>query len=283
MAIVLITGASSGIGLATAVALARANHRVIATMRSLASANELLSLAAAERLPVSTLTLDVDDDASVVRGFEEALSKHGHIDVLVNNAGIAGPGAVDEMPLHAFRQIMETNYFGALRCIKAVLPGMLAHRAGCIVNITSVAARVAIAPQAAYVASKHALEGLSECLAQEVKAFNVRVALVEPGPISTSIFTKMGQPQTAYPQGRRLAKLFAALTKQPTSPSVVGQQIRQIVEGDSWQLRYVIGPYAPIVLKWRARTSDEEWISLLAGGDSEWAAAVKRELGVDLA
>jgi NAD(P)-dependent dehydrogenase (short-subunit alcohol dehydrogenase family) len=108
MAIALITGTSSGIGLATAVSLARGGHTVIATMRNLASAGELSGLVAAEQLPVTMLALDVDDDASVAHA-------HGRIDVLVNNAGIAGPGAVDETPLDFFRRVMETNYFGALR------------------------------------------------------------------------------------------------------------------------------------------------------------------------
>ena len=285
MAIALITGTSSGIGLATAVSLARGGHTVIATMRNLASAGELSGLVAAEQLPVTMLALDVDDDASVAHAFQTALSEHGRIDVLVNNAGIAGPGAVDETPLDFFRRVMETNYFGAVRCIKAVLPGMLARRAGCFVNISSVAGRVAIAPQAPYAASKYALEALSECLAQEVKALNIRVALVEPGPIATHALGKFpaAQPKTAYPQFPRLAAAFAASMKQPTSPYLVGEQIRQIAEGDSWQLRYSVGPHAPLVFKWRAKTSDEDWVSLIASSDGEWAAAVKRELGFDLA
>jgi NAD(P)-dependent dehydrogenase (short-subunit alcohol dehydrogenase family) len=202
----------------------------------------------------------------------------------VNNAGIAGPGTVDETPLDLFRRVMETNYFGALRCIKAVLPCMLVRRAGCIVNVSSVAGRVAIAPQAPYAASKHALEGLSECLAQEVKAFNIRVAVVEPGPIATPVVGKFQRalPKTAYPHFRRMAALFAACVKQqPTSPYAVAERIRQIIEGESWQLRYPVGN-APLVIKWRAKTTDEDWVSLIAGTDTEWAAAVKRELGLDL-
>jgi NAD(P)-dependent dehydrogenase (short-subunit alcohol dehydrogenase family) len=282
MAIALITGTSSGIGLATAVTLARAGHTVIATMRNMDPAGELSKIVAAEQLPATILALDVDDDASVARAFGTALSEHGRIDVLVNNAGIGGPGTIDETPLASFRRIMETNYFGPLRCIKAVLPGMLARRAGCILNVTSLAGRIAIAPQAAYAASKHALEALSECLAQEVKAFNIRVALIEPGVIATPMFGKIERPKTAYPQFRRLAALFAAFMKQPTSPYIVGEQIRQIVESDSWLLRYPVGPSAANVLKWRAKTSDEDWVSLIAGSDAEWAAAVKRELGLDL-
>jgi len=287
MAIALITGASgtrSGIGISSAITLARAGHTVIATMRNPDSAGELSSLVAAERLPIRILALDVDDDASVTQAFEQALKEHGHIDVLVNNAGIGGPGTVGETPLASFRRIMETNYFGALRCIKAVLPGMLARRSGCIINISSVVGRIALSPQAPYSASKHALEAVSECLAQEVKAFNIRVALVEPGPIATPMAQRIltGQPKSAYPQGRRLAALFAAFLKHPTSPYVVGEQIRQIVEGNSWQLRYPAGPHAPRVFKWRAQTTDEEWVSLFGGSDEDFAAAVKRGLGLEI-
>jgi NAD(P)-dependent dehydrogenase (short-subunit alcohol dehydrogenase family) len=283
MATALITGTSSGIGLATAVTLARSGHAVIATMRKLDPSGELSSLVEAERLPVTMLTLDVNDDASVNQAFAKALAEHGHIDVLVNNAGIGQPGSVEETPLDVFRRIMETNYFGALRCIKAVLPGMLARRTGCIINISSVVGRIALSPQAPYAASKHALEALSECLAQEVRAFNIRVALVEPGPIATPIVGKIspGLPKSAFPQGRRLAALFAALMKQPTSAYVVGDQIRQIIESGSWRLRYQVGHTR--ILQWRAKTNDEEWISVFSGGDNEFAAAVKRELGVDLA
>lgn len=287
MAIVLVTGASgtrSGIGFATAITLARAGHTVIATMRNLDAAGELPDIVATERLPVTMLALDVDDDMSVTQAFERALNEHGHIDVLVNNAGIAGPGTIDETPLDSFRRIMETNYFGALRCIKAVLPNMIARRAGCIINVSSVAGRISISPQAPYAASKHALEAMTECLAQEVKAFNIRVALVEPGPIATPMAQNIstGQSKSSYPQGRRLAALFTMFLKQPTSPFFVGDQIHQIVESDSWQLRYPAGPHAPRVFRWRAATSDEEWVSLFGGSDTEFAVAVKRGLGVDV-
>jgi NAD(P)-dependent dehydrogenase (short-subunit alcohol dehydrogenase family) len=283
MATVLITGAGSGIGLATADTLARAGHTVIATARNLDTASELARLAETGGHAVQTLALDVDDDGSVARAFGQALTKNERIDVLINNAGINRIGSVEEAPLASFRAVMETNYFGPLRCIKAVLPQMLSRRSGCIVNISSVAGRIALAPQAAYVASKHALEGMSECLAQEVKAFNIRVAVLEPGVVATPIFKKIGlERATAYPHGRRLAALFGAMVKQPTPPEAVAEQIREIIEGESWQLRYPVGPHAPIALAWRARNSDEEWIAMLAGTDAEWTARIKQEFGIEI-
>jgi len=284
MAIALVTGSSSGIGLATVVTLARGGHTVIATMRNVDGAGELRKIAAAERLPVTVAALDVNDDASVRAAFEKATAEHGRIDVLVNNAGIAGGGSVEEASIEVFHQLMETNFFGALRCIKAVLPGMRERRAGCIVNVTSVAGRVAFAAQAPYAASKWALEALSESLAQEMKAFNVRVAIVEPGVIATPIFGKArpAVKDSPYPHSRRLRAMFAASLTKPTSPYVVGEQIGQIVDGDSWQLRYPVGPDALPLLKWRAGKTDEEIVAGGAASDDEYKAAVKREFGLDV-
>jgi NAD(P)-dependent dehydrogenase (short-subunit alcohol dehydrogenase family) len=171
MAIALVTGTSSGIGLATAVTLARGGHKVIATMRNLDAAGELRKIVSAEGLPIALAALNVDDDASVNDAVGKVLAENGCIDVLVNNAGVStGGGSVEEVPIGAFRQVMETNFFGGLRSIKAVIPSMRERRQGCIVNVTSVAGRVAMAPQAAYAASKWAFEALSECPAQEMKA-----------------------------------------------------------------------------------------------------------------
>src|ERR1700739_4336385 len=261
MAIALVTGGSSGIGLATAVSLARRGHDVIATMRNLKRAADLLKIVESDNLPSSGAGLDVNSDTSVDRSISGLLAKHGYIDVLVNNAGVGGGGcSIEELPLEIFREIMETNYFGALSCIKALVPSMRARRSGCIINVTSIAGRMAIAPAASYAASKWALEALSECLAREMKAFNVRVAIVEPGVIATPIFSKARPiPQDSpYPHARRQRALFAASLAQPTSPDVVGEKICQIVDSDSWQLRHPVGPDAEPVLKWRASKTDEE-------------------------
>lgn len=285
MAIALITGTSTGIGLATAVTLARGGHDVFATMRNPAGgAAEINALAKAEKLPITVLTMDVDDDASVGAAVAQALAQSGRIDVLVNNAGIGVHGAVEELPLPEFRRAMETNFFGALRCIQAVAPGMRERRHGFIVNVTSVAGRIANAPQAPYAASKWALEAVSEALAQEMKPFGVRVAIVEPGIIATPIFGKVapGPASSHYPNARRLEALFAASLKNPVSPYVVGEAIRRIVESESWQLRYPVGPDAAPFLAWRAAMSDEEWISYAAVTDAEWVARVKRDFGLDV-
>jgi NAD(P)-dependent dehydrogenase (short-subunit alcohol dehydrogenase family) len=283
--IALITGTSTGIGLATAVTLARGGHKVFATMRNPAGGGgEIRAIAESEKLPITVLAMDVDDDASVRDGVSEVLAQSDRIDVLVNNAGIAAHGSVEELPLSEFRRVMETNFFGALRCIQAVVPGMRERRHGCIVNVTSVAGRISSAPQAPYSSSKWALEAASEALAQEVKPFGVRVAIVEPGVIATPIFGKVA-PETGtsvYPHSRRMAALFAAALKNPVSPYVVGEAIRRIAESETWQLRYPVGPDAGPFLAWRASMSDEDWVNSNAVTDAEWQARVKRDFGLDV-
>lgn len=285
MAIALITGTSTGIGLATAVALGRAGHNVYATMRSPQRAPELQTITTQEALPIVILPLDVDDDDSVRGTVEHVLAECGRIDVLVNNAGIARMGPIEELPLTEFRRTMETNFFGALRCIQAVLPNMREQRSGCIINVTSIAGRIAIVPYGPYTASKFALEAVSEVLAQEVKAFNIRVAIVEPGIIQTPIIDKLRAvpAETRYPQERRLLALIAASLATPVSPTVVGEQIRQIIESESWQLRYPVGPDAVPFLTWRAGMSDEEWIDFGTMQDDEaWCTHIEQDFGLDV-
>jgi NAD(P)-dependent dehydrogenase (short-subunit alcohol dehydrogenase family) len=284
MAIALVTGTSSGIGLATAVSLGRRGHKVIATMRNLQGATELQKIASMEDLPITVTDLNVNDEASVERAFDQVLAENGKIDVLVNNAGVPGSGPVEELPLAVFRDVMETNFFGALRCIKAALPGMRERRHGCIVNVTSVAGKIAIAPAAAYAASKWALEALSECLAQEMKSFNVRVAIVEPGYVATSIFSK-ARPipkDSPYPHARRQRALATASLAQPTSPNVIAEKICEIVDSDSWRLRYPAGPDAEPFLNWRASKTDEEIVELGGASDEEYKMFAKREFGLDV-
>jgi NAD(P)-dependent dehydrogenase (short-subunit alcohol dehydrogenase family) len=283
MALALVTGSSTGIGLATSISLARAGHTVVAAMRNLERSGEIRKIAEQEKLPIHLAKIDVDDDESVQKGFAKVAAEHGPIDVLVNNAGVPGGGPVEETTLDLFRQVMETNFFGGLRCIKAVIPSMRERRAGTIVNVTSIAGRTVTAPMASYAASKWAFEALSECLAQEMRAFNVRVAIVEPGVIATPIFTKAPPPRPSlYPHGRRLGAMFTAALANPTPPSVVGDLIRDIVDGDSWQLRYPAGPDAAPILNLRASKTDEQVIEEAAQSDEEFLARFKRETGIDL-
>ena len=285
MKIAIVTGSSTGIGFATAEALARAGHDVFATMRDPGRAPALGELASRDRLPITVMAMDVDSDDSVVQTIGEVLRRRGRIDVLVNNAGIGGLGAVEETPLADFRQVMETNYFGTLRCIQAVLPAMRAARAGLIVNVTSVAGRLASGGQSAYCASKFATEAMSESLAAEVKAHGIRVAIVEPGVIATPIFGKQSHltASSAYPQAGRLRAFFAAcLEERPVPPSLVGEAIRDIVASDSWTLRHPVGPDAVPALQWRASQTDETFVNGGAVSEEEWCAGMEQGFGLNV-
>jgi NAD(P)-dependent dehydrogenase (short-subunit alcohol dehydrogenase family) len=282
MASVLITGTSSGIGLASALAFGRAGHQVYATMRRPAQGNELARIAADERLPISISAMDVDSDASVADGIA-AILREGPLDVLVNNAGIERTGSVEELPLSEFRTVMETNYFGALRCIQAVLPTMRRHRSGCIINVSSVAGRIALAPLTPYVASKFALEALSEALAQEMKPFNVRVAIVQPAVTDTPMSRRVeaSGADSPYPQQRRIAAMFAASLKNPVPASVVADKVLEVVESGTWQLRHPAGPGAEPFLVWRKMMTDEEWADWGALDDDAWYDRLEKDFGMN--
>ena len=272
MASVLITGCSKGIGLQTALAFARAGYSVFATMRNPSQSPELAETAARENLPISISAMDVDSDQSVRDGFAKIQQEHGPIDVLVNNAGIERVGAIEEVPLADFRAAMETNYFGAIRCIQAVVPQMRQRRAGCIGNVTSVAGRFANPPMAPYNASKWALEALSESLAAEMKPFNIRVAIVEPGIIDTAMARRLEQPsrQSEYPYLDRFAVLFGNSLKNPVPPSLVGEKILEIVESGTWRIRHPVGPNAAASIEGRRGMTDEQWRDLQAADNETW-------------
>jgi len=283
MASVLITGTSKGIGFEAALAFGRAGHTVHATMRNPAQSPELAQTAAREGLPIIVSTMDVDSDESVSQCIALIHKEHGPIDVLVNNAGVEKMGSVEELSLADFRAVMETNYFGAIRCIQAVAPQMRERRSGCIVNVTSIAGRIANAPLTPYSATKWALEALSEGLAGEMKTFNVRVLIVEPGIIDTAMARRIEDPapDTQYPQYARFAALFTASLKHPVPPSLVGQKILEIVESGTWQLRHPVGPDAAPFLQWRSQMADESWVDLNAGDDENWYTTVERDFGLD--
>jgi NAD(P)-dependent dehydrogenase (short-subunit alcohol dehydrogenase family) len=278
MASVLITGTSKGIGLEAALAFGRAGHTVYATMRKPAQSPELAEIAAREELPIIVSSMDVDSDESV-SGAIAAILKNGPIDVLVNNAGIERTGSVEELPLSEFRAVMETNYFGAIRCIQAVVLHMRQRGSGCIINVTSVGGRISSPPLTPYNASKWALEALSEGLAGEMKTFGVRVLIVEPGIIDTAMARSIGvTPKgSPYRQRQRFAAMFASALKNPVHPSLVGKKIRELAESDTWKLRHPVGPDALPFLDWRRGMTDEAWVALNAADDETWQRGLKRE------
>jgi len=283
MSKVLITGTNAGIGFATAIALGRAGHSVFATMRNLERGAALRAVVENEHLPVSILKMDVDSDESVDAATTAIRVQTGAIDVLVNNAGIERSGSIEGLALDDFKATMETNYFGPLRLIRAWLPDMRTSRSGCIINVTSVAGRIACSPLAPYTASKFALEALSEALAQEVRPFNVRVAIVQPGIIDTAMARRIEDAHTDanYPQVRRFGHMFEASLETPTPPTIVAEKIREIIESGTQKLRHPVGPDAEGFLGWRASLTDEEWVEWGALPDEAWYDRIGKDFGLD--
>jgi NAD(P)-dependent dehydrogenase (short-subunit alcohol dehydrogenase family) len=280
---VLITGTSRGIGLETALAFGRAGYRVHATMRNPSQSPQLARSAIEQNLPIHVTAMDVDSDQSVSDTMAAILADFGPIDVLVNNAGLGVFGSVEELPFAQWKAAMETNYFGALRCIQAVVGPMRNRRSGCIINVSSVAGRIAGSPLTPYMASKWALEALSESLAGEMKSFGVHVAIVEPGIIDTQMAHEAGERPSSshYPQTVRFPGIFSESLKNPVPPSIVADKILEIAQSGTWELRHPVGPTAIPFLEWRKSMTDEAWVDLNAADDDAWYARIQQDFGLD--
>jgi NAD(P)-dependent dehydrogenase (short-subunit alcohol dehydrogenase family) len=286
MPVALVTGCSSGIGLATALHFARQGWDVWAGVRNVEAAADLRQAIERDRLPARPLALDVNDDASVQRAVGEMLDRAGAVDALVNNAGIGGGGPIEDVPVEFAQGMFETNYFGVIRVIRATLPAMRRRRAGAIVNVSSIAGRVAIAGHGHYSAVKHALEAASEALAQEVHGFGIRVAIVEPGVVVTPIFQKarrFADPDSPYADHvRRLLLFYQAQMKMASQPEDAARVIFESVTTTQPRLRWLVGEDARLLVEGRRRMTDEEFIAAARPmPDAEYLAEMKRRYGFE--
>jgi NAD(P)-dependent dehydrogenase (short-subunit alcohol dehydrogenase family) len=249
--VVLVTGASSGIGHACAEFLAGRGYRVYgASRRPVASPM------------VESISMDIRDEAAVRDAVASVIAREGRIDILVNNAGIAIAGAVEDTSIEEARDQFDVNFFGVLRVCRAVLPGMRERRqqqSGYIVNIGSIGGLVAIPYQGLYSASKFALEGLSESLRLEVRPFGVHVALIEPGDHRTGLTdnrrrTAESASNPAYRAGfQRAAERMAADERNGPQPEAVARLLARIVSNPRPRLRYTVGPVPQRAAIWLKR------------------------------
>ncbi len=263
---VLITGANSGIGRATAELLASGNYRVFATMRSPGKGDDLAETAARNGWDLTILPLDIRQDDSVRKAFDVA----GPVDVLVNNAGFEVWGPIEELTVEDLADQFETNVYGAFRCIKAVLPSMRERGSGVIVNLSSVQGRVASPLGGPYAASKYALEALTEALHYEVGHFGLRVHLIEPGTIETAFLDNRRWGDSDENASRYLPlheQWMAGFTQlQDTlgraNPSEAAEVILHAIEkGD--RLRYPVGADAEMIFRARKQLDDETFESTM--------------------
>ncbi len=238
--VILITGASSGFGRATAEYLAGRGYRVFGTSRRAVS----IAPGGAYEL----VTMDVDDGESVERAVAMVLERTGRLDAVVNNAGIGYGGAVEDTSIEEARANLETNFLGAVRVCRAVLPAMRAQGSGTIINVSSVAGQIGIPFQAYYSASKFALEGFSEALRLEVRPFGIRVVIVQPGDARTEFTanrrrTVASLENPAYREVcERALAVMEADERNGFAPERIGPLLERILRSRSPRLRYVIAP-----------------------------------------
>jgi NAD(P)-dependent dehydrogenase (short-subunit alcohol dehydrogenase family) len=265
MANVLITGCSSGFGLLTALEFARKGDHVFATMRNPNKAVELERTRDAEKLPIEVLQLDILDDASVSRAVAEA-TKRGPIDVLVNNAGMELRAPIEEADDEEVRKQFDTNVFGTLRVIRAVLPAMRERKAGTIVNLSSIGGIVAPPYAGFYAATKHALEAISEAMHYELASFGVRVIVIEPGGFATAFrdnafnARRFNESSPYWDLSQRFGVALDRLTRPegpPADPGDVARTIVAAVSEEKPKLRYLVGNDANLIATVRKQTDFE--------------------------
>lgn len=288
MTVALITGANSGIGRSAAVELSRRGWDVYGSMRSLDKGERLAAMAAEAGVEVHPVVCDVTDTDSVDAVVAEVTEASGGIDVLVNNAGIGGNGVAEECPIELYESVMDVNLYGTIRSAQAVIPQMRERNSGCIINISSVAGVIAAIAQSPYVASKWALEGLTEGLAQELVPHGIRVALIEPGIVKTAILAKNTEAPNATgaydAHYRRLFAFYAAGLKDPGHPNEVADVIFAAATDDPPRFRYTCGWGGQQLTERKPGVADEDWITLGAiEDDADYAARFNELFGLDIA
>ena len=245
--VVLITGASSGVGRSTARLLSQKGYKVFGTSRNLTTAEPLPNL--------EMLALDVRADASVADCVKAASNQAGQLDVLVNNAGYELAGALEETSLDEAKAQFETNFFGVVRMVKAVLPLMRQQKHGQIINISSLSGLSPIPFMGIYSASKFAVEGYTEALRLELKPFNIHVSQIEAGFLKTPMMDKRqvaAERVREYdPWRQRAFNAIRDYEEKGPGPEVVAETVLKIIASNTPRLRYVIGRQAKVVSRLR--------------------------------
>ena len=269
---VLVTGCSSGIGLATCHVLSRNNFMTYGTVRNLSKAKNIQDLMNRENLSLKILRLDVNDNQSIKLAIKKILNDTGRIDVLINNAGYGMFGPIEEITIQEIKKQFETNFFGAIRLIKAIVPIMRKQGNGTIVNISSMVGRFAVPLNSAYVSSKFAVEGLSESISFELEEFGIRVIVIEPGVVKSDFFHKLKVKgmnlESPYHElmERRVNFLDKAMKNSLTSSYDVADTILDALNSKDPKFRYVIGNDATNSLRMRNSLSDREFMEWIRAG-----------------
>ena len=267
--VAVVTGASSGIGFETALALAREGYHTYATMRDITKSDKIKELGEKDGLKISVLELDVDNDDSVKVAIKKILDEKQRIDVLVNNAGWGLWGCVEDVSVDEFKTQFETNFFSVIRLIQEVGPTMRKQGSGKIINISSVAGRIGFPASPAYISSKFALEGLSESLRLEMAPFGVDVIIIEPGVIKTNFLNpvrlaKKSESDTAYRDiTTKVVSGVKMMAEMGTPPKEVADTIVKSINDDKSLPRYIVGNDASMFLEAKKSKTDIEFENYL--------------------
>jgi NAD(P)-dependent dehydrogenase (short-subunit alcohol dehydrogenase family) len=273
LSVAVVTGSSSGIGLATSLALAKNGYRTYATMRNLAKRDSIQSVADKQHLSIRVVQLDVTDENSINNAIQSILSESGRIDLLVNNAGYVLTGAFEDIGIDEIKALYETNVFAVIQVTQAVLPIMRKQGSGRIINISSGAGRVGYPGDSAYVSSKFALEGLSESMAFEVEQFGIKTVLVEPGFIRTSIgeniaiAKKSQRPNSPYSQMmQRMSSYRGKMLENAPDANLVANVVVEAATAKEPNLRYLAGKDVQQMVAAKKSMSDEEFHKVVKQG-----------------
>jgi NAD(P)-dependent dehydrogenase (short-subunit alcohol dehydrogenase family) len=268
--VAVVTGSSSGIGLAASLALAKNGYLTYATIRNLAKQDSIQSIAEKERLPVRTVQLDVTDENSVKNTIQLIISESGRIDLLVNNAGYGLTGAFEDIEIDEIKALYETNVFGVIRVTQAVLPIMRKQGSGRIINISSGAGRIGFPGSSAYVSSKFALEGLSESMAFEVEQFGIKTVLVEPGFVRTNfaeniaIAKKAQEPRSPYSQMMQMMSSNRdRMFENASDADLIAAVVVEAATAKEPNLRYLAGKDVQQMVAAKKSMSDEEFQNMI--------------------
>ena len=263
--VALVTGCSSGIGLETAISLAREGHFTYATMRNMKKSEDLDKIVHDEDLPIKILELDVDDEESVDNTIAKIMEEKGRIDTLVNNAGWGMWGTVEDVSIEEFKQQFETNFFSIIRMIQKVAPIMRKQKSGSIVNVSSVAGRIGFPVTPAYISSKFALEGLSECLRFELGPFGINIIIIEPGVIKTNFFDSMKMAKKSNSDSvyneitSKVVSGVKMMAEMGTEPKEVANTIIKSINAENPLPRYIVGNDAMMFLEAKKMKTDIEF------------------------
>ena len=267
--VAVVTGTSSGIGFETALALAREGYYTYATMRDTTKSDKIKELGKKDNLKISVLELDVDDESSVKNAIRKILDQKQRIDILVNNAGWGLWGCVEDVSVDEFKAQFDTNFFSIIRLIQEVGPTMRTQGSGKIVNISSVAGRIGFPASPAYISSKFALEGLSECLRLEMAPFGVDVVIIEPGVIKTNFLNpvklaKKSESDTAYRDiTSKVVSGVRMMAEMGTHPKEVADTVVKSIKDDKPLPRYIVGNDASMFLEAKKNKTDIEFENYL--------------------